>query len=695
MGMMTRMRNLAPWFIVTVGAVFVLFMVLSDANVSEIFRNQSRIIGEINGKEIYYQDFVNRVEFEKTNLEKQGRVIEETQMSDFRDQVWDAMVNEALIEKKIEEFGIEVTDQEVIDLILGANPPQFVKQYFTDSTGAFNRQAYDAAMRNPENKEAVLQIEEMVKRQLTQQKLTDHLFAAVQVSEDELMEDFAKQHIYMNADYVAVMTSSISDKDVKLTDEYQKEYYKKNILNYNQEEKRVIDYVLFSLQPSKEDTSTILNNLSSIIEKSKNDTLPFKNYIEIYSEKPYSVDTLSLTKIDVTLQKALSNAKDGEIIGPAITREGVILAKLIAKTDSKEPSVRASHILVKLGTDEKAALQKANDIYTKVTSGGNFAQIANEVSEDPGSAVKGGDLGWFSKGQMVPEFEQAVFNGQIGQIQKPVKTNFGYHIILVTEKSSTDYVVERIINELKPTATTIDNIYQKASDFSYLAKENNFKSEAELMKLKSIESKPFTKTQKSISGLGSNFSITSYSFNNSIGEVSDVFRVQNGYVVFQVLKEIEEGPQPYEEVKEVVHSQALNELKLEKAMEITKKIKAKIGSTGNLELAKQVFPAAKVAQVNNFKIGVNIPTIGREFAFSEYAYTAKVGKVSQPIKGNRASFLVKLTSRTPFDQTGYSVQRLSIYEKLLRAKQREFLTDWMEKVKEEAEVKDYRYNFFR
>ena len=82
------------------------------------------------------------------------------------------------------------------------------------------------------------------------------------------------------------------------------------------------------------------------------------------------------------------------------------------------------------------------DLYNQLIKGADFAKLAKEYSSDPGSARKGGDLGWFRKGMMVPEFEKAAFSGRVGVIQKPIKTNYGYHIIKVTGKTNKKFIVE-------------------------------------------------------------------------------------------------------------------------------------------------------------------------------------------------------------------------------------------------------------
>jgi peptidyl-prolyl cis-trans isomerase C len=122
------------------------------------------------------------------------------------------------------------------------------------------------------------------------------------------------------------------------------------------------------------------------------------------------------------------------------------------KAEFSEPeSVKASHILVKVpqDADEKAwkdAEAKIKDIKKKLDGGADFAKLAQEMSDDPGSKAKGGDLGFFSKGRMVPEFEAAAFALKPGEVSQPVKTPFGYHLIKVVEKKDAH---EKSFDEVK------------------------------------------------------------------------------------------------------------------------------------------------------------------------------------------------------------------------------------------------------
>jgi foldase protein PrsA len=113
--------------------------------------------------------------------------------------------------------------------------------------------------------------------------------------------------------------------------------------------------------------------------------------------------------------------------------------------DNYKPKIRASHILVK---DEKTA----KEVKAKLEKGEDFAKLAKEYSQDPGSASNGGDLGWFGPGKMVKEFEDAAYKLKVGEVSDPVKTDYGYHIIKVTDKEkkkSFDEMKDEIVFEVK------------------------------------------------------------------------------------------------------------------------------------------------------------------------------------------------------------------------------------------------------
>lgn len=177
----------------------------------------------------------------------------------------------------------------------------------------------------------------------------------------------------------------------------------------------------------------------------------------------------------------------------------------------KKEQVKARHILVKSKDDKaesmKEALEKMNKIISETTVA-NFSEMAKKYSEDPGSKARGGDLGFFPKGRMVPEFENAAFTGKVGEISKPVQTKYGYHIILVDEKQSPEEVS---LDEVK---TKVANIVYSEGFYETVLSEMRGKIEnkdydglnaiVEKHQLKWKDTGFFSITKENIPGIGSN-----------------------------------------------------------------------------------------------------------------------------------------------------------------------------------------------
>jgi len=163
----------------------------------------------------------------------------------------------------------------------------------------------------------------------------------------------------------------------------------------------------------------------------------------------------ALKEMDMTEKEVETFTKEDMVIGNLIETKIVATAKVTddeAKkfyNDNKdkfrrEESVRASHILVAAdqkasAEDKKKAKEKAESLLKQLKGGADFAELAKKESSCPSSA-QGGDLGFFGKGQMVPEFEKAAFGLKPGEVSDVVETQFGYHIIKVAEKKDAETV---------------------------------------------------------------------------------------------------------------------------------------------------------------------------------------------------------------------------------------------------------------
>ncbi len=695
MAMMAKMRSLAPAFILTVGGLFVLFMVISDSNVLEALGGGGRTnnVGSINGEDITYQEFQTAIDQQIENQKRQtGKDLEEAQIDQIREQVWDAVVTQKILSQLITKYGITVTDQEIKDVILGDNPPDFLKQNFIDSLGNFNKQLYEQAIFDPQNKEALIQAEELVRQSRLTQKLQSMILASVTVGEDEVKRKFIDQNTNIEADYTLVDINLVKDADVKVTDDDIKAYYEKNINTYKIPPQRKLKFVLFRNAASEEDSQMVYKNLVNVKNTLSSDTLGFVQLVNIYSETPYSKDTSSVSTLTPEVVTALNKANVGDVVGPFITPQGYTLFRYNGAITSSEVFASASHILInQYGSDENN-LAEANKLYDRLVAGENFASLAKEYSKDPGSAVKGGDLGYFGKGMMVKEFEDACFNGKVGEVQKPVKTNYGYHIIKVTDRSNKKYIVEKIVNQVSQSATSRDRNFNAANDFAFLAKKNDFESEAKLLNYEVQETPQFSELSGSVPSIGQNKRLVKFSFENSLNTIGDPFKVPAGYVVVKISEVASEKFRPFEELKEQLKPAVLREKKFEKIKTTADELYKKIG--GDLSKAASIDTNFVVIQTGNFTPQGSIPGVGKDYAFINTTLKADLNRVSEPIKGLRGYYLIKVTKRAAFDNNLYSTQSTTLRNTMLQEKRGRFLNQWLTEIKEDADIQDNRHLFF-
>jgi parvulin-like peptidyl-prolyl isomerase len=694
MGMMAKMRNLAPVFIITVGALFVLFMVISDSNVLEAIGGRTNNVGSVNGVDISYQEYQAAIERQReTQKQQTGNDIPEEQFDQFRDQVWETLVTEKLIEQEVQRLGITVSDQEVKDIILGDDPPAFLKQNFIDSLGRFNREMYEEAIFNPQNEQVLLQAEELVKQTRYREKLQSLLQAGITVSEDEIKRKFIEQNTFMDAQYALFANSLFPDSVLNITEEDLRKFYDENPDKFKINAQRKLKYVLFRNEPSHADSMLVIKNLEYVKRMAENDTSDFKYFVDIYSEAPYAIDTFSVSILSSDAIKALKAASNGSIVGPvSSTRGGFEIYHLLDVIPSAERFVRASHILISQMGDDAANLAEANRVYQELKNGADFSQMAIKYSKDPGSGKNGGDLGWFGKGMMVKEFEDACFSGKVGEVQKPVKTSFGYHIILVTDQSSNKYVVEKILNAVQESATTRDAKFTAANDFSYLAQKNGFEKEAELMGYNIQESGNFAEKSASIPGLGANKRLMNFAFENSLNSVSEVHKMPNGYVVAAISEVIADGLEKFEENQPKIRQLLVVEKQYEKARQFALDVMKKAGN--DLNKVAQIDSRVQVGNTGKFNSASSIPLIGKDNAFIYTSLAMNVGKTSEPVKGLRGYFVIRLTEKTPFDSTAFQAQSTVLKNNLIQEKKSSALNTWLFEIKENAEIVDNRYMFY-
>lgn len=184
-------------------------------------------------------------------------------------------------------------------------------------------------------------------------------------------------------------------------------------------------------------------------------------YEKGFDKKPDIKEQVELLTRDFIATQYLSREIADKI---QASEEDMRLYYKVHESEFKTPeAIRARHILIKAeksATQEtkKKAQEKIGAILKRAKNGEDFAKLASELSEDPGTKAKGGDLGFFPRGKMVPEFEAIAFSMKLGEVSGIIETEFGYHIVKIEEKKEPaiepyenvkDKIREKVLNELK------------------------------------------------------------------------------------------------------------------------------------------------------------------------------------------------------------------------------------------------------
>lgn len=699
MGIMTRMRDHAHIFIISFAVVFIAFWVVSDVDLGSVMQGSMNEIGSVNGKSISYQEFTRLVEqvAEAQKQQNGGKELDENQITTIREQVWNDYITQAVVDQAVKDLGLSVQDKEVTDWVRSDRPPEILAQHFKDSTGKFNRDAYRRFLAQPgaDNEQALVQIEQQLRSDLLRQKLTSALSASFQIPDGDVKEQFLAQNRQFNVNYIAFDPNRFAAGDTAApTNEEYQAYYNAHKHEFRTEEMSRLEMVLFPDVPSSEDSAAIRTELESIL-KEANAGKDFLELIKLSSEAPHQDAWMNPSQVAPNMASVFTQPV-GSIVGPMPDGNGLSLIKVLETREGKDTYVLASHILIRAQGEDPAAKQKAESIMNRLHQGENFAALASQFSDDKGSAVNGGDLGWFGKGRMVKAFEEAAFAAKVGETVGPVKTDYGFHIIRVQKRSNAEVKYATLRMAVKASSGTRDQIYERARNFAYFASENGFEREAGLNKYEVRQTGEFERQPGGyIPEVGVNSSLMKFAFEGKVGEISEVHRATNGYVVARIAEQIPAGYRSLDQVKEQIKEMVKMERRLDKTMKVAQNYASKLQPGQPLQSIVPADSSIKMVSSGPFTMAQGIPTLGRDLKILGRITAMKEGEISKPIRGQRNVCIVHLVSKSPFDENVFKLQREDLRRQQQQQRQSEFIQAWLEKMKEKIDIVDNRDRFFK
>ncbi|MEY5131343.1 MAG: hypothetical protein RL734_1410 [Bacteroidota bacterium] len=726
MGIISRMRDISPYMLVIFVVSFIAFMVASDSNIGTILNSSSTgsVVGTINGEEVSYQEFELRVK-EQADMQRQQNPQAEVDENIIRQAVWDQFVEEALIRQAGQAAGIKVTQDEVLDIMLDS-PPEYLTRNFTDSSGTFNRQAYLDVMTNPDViaqniaagkkagmiPESVDPAEEVAKFKNSLLKIEDFMYksrllehfrrasgtAASIVSPAYLKNKYVNESSTFDFDYIHFNVNNVDAKSIgKPTDqELQAEY--ELVKEYTkQKPARKIKYVSFPLEPSKQDTLVASKKIARIQQSLAEAITPeakvaaFDQYFAEYTGS--QLDYQPIKKLAPDVAAILGTGKQGDVIGPITLQSGTFIYKVDSLRSGVNELVKASHILIKFGSNKDSAKAFASQVLARAKKGEDFAALALEYSQDPGSKDRGGEYDYFPKGQMVKPFEDACFNNAPGSVVGPVETDFGYHIIKVSDKISEEIKYSEIMVTVGMTMNTKKQLRRDALSFKQqLDDGQNIESLAKKLKKNVVETM-FFDTQMPV--LGSQ-SLTSFAFSNEVGAISEPMELKYyGIVVAQITGKREAGLRPFEDMKEELAQKVVLKKKMNILKSKANSVYQKIKSSDRLFAITQIDPTLEVKTAAKVRNNGMVNGVGNEPVLTQKALLAPLNKINEPVAGDNGWYIYQVIQKTNADMSGFAKSKKDMQMTLSTQAASSAYSQWFNALKDKADIQDYRGKLFR
>ena len=481
------------------------------------------------------------------------------------------------------------------------------------------------------------QFEAMQRSELITSKVREQLQAGITVTDEEIDEEFRNNNEKVNLNYVSLTPASF-EKKVKVTNEALATYFAEQ-----QEVFRTPEMV--SLR-----------------------------YLQFVPERYIDEVTFDENELDKYHRRHLEQFE--------------ILEK-----------IKASHILIKVdeGTDQAVREEKkafAEKLLEEVKAGKDFAELARVNSDDTASAVKGGNLGYFTRGSMVKPFEQAAFNMKPGDISEVVETTFGYHIIKVEEYTEPGVrSLEESMDEVKTglrQEKAKQLAFEKAMDaYNINRKTGDLESAATTNELGLKESGLFGRDGY-IDGIGSNAEIINAAHLLEENKLAKPVATDNGIILFALKERVASHIPELDEVKDLVTAayQATEAVKLAKAT--AEEMVANLADGGSLaKLAKR--GKYTVEETGEFTRTYSpfVPRLGTSEELSTAAFEVKEGEttIDQFFEIQKRFVVVEVNERIAADVTLLDeAKRAELQKTILSRKQNEAVENRLEELRSAATI---------
>lgn len=708
---------------IVIALALVIFVVmLAFENGGNIFQGNSTTVGKINGEKIDVQAFSVMVDQQEDALEQQYQSSGAAVRQQAVEQVWNAEVDRIILATELDKLGMQIGKREMGDLLYGPNPPQQLRQQFTDpATGVYNgqmaKQQINEMLRSKqttnEQKAQLNAFLNFVETQRMNEKYTSLLSNTTNFPKWLVEKQNADASQIANISLVREFYTSIPDTTVKVSDKEIEDYVNKHKKQYEQPESRSIAYVAFSALPTGADSAATLSQISSLRAEFDTTSDAFSMVQRNGTDMPYSELYLPKSQLQSANQQMQSSHKDtilsmskNAVYGPYLDGSNYVLAKLL-DVKTLPDSVKCRHIL--LGTVDPQTNQpimadsvakfKADSIAAAIRGGANFDTLNQRYSTDQVAKQEKGEMTFSSidiQGQgFAKEFGQFIlFDGRPGD-KKVVKTSFGWHYIEILSfiKEEPHYKIAYIAKKINPSNETDNNANNLATKFAGDSRDaKSFDVNADKLRAQGFNklfAQDIGPNSAEVMGLGPSRSFVKSIYEAKKGEVLQPERVGDNYVVAIVTEINKKGTQSAAKARMMVEPLLRNEKKADI-------IKKKIGAITTLEAAAATLGNKPIDHVDSVRItgGFGTMIAGESKVVGAAFNPANTGKVvPEAIADNQGVYVVRVNSvsATPVADANVAEQRKT---RAQQARMQAAYRPVRQALIDAAEIKDNRSKFF-
>jgi peptidyl-prolyl cis-trans isomerase D len=454
MGVMTKFRDntgIILWILI---GSFGLLWVVMDVFDPNALMMGPRSLGSVNGETISYEEYNSRVQYYSNAYSQQtGQSMNPELRAAYESQVWEEIVSAKLLEQKMDELGITVTDDELLDMVYGENPDPLIRQYFQREDGTIDRFMVQNVLSDEQYSQEAIAIELQLKQKRRQEKLSNYITSGLQVTQAEIEREFVRRNTFAELEYLRFPYSDVDESTIEVTDSDLRSYYTANKESYTQEKSYRANFVRFSILPTSEDSAIIreeLENLRVDFATADNDSVFL--FLQ-QSSTPYNGVSVDKEELRVEYEAVLS-VEEGEVTEVLDLGTSAAIIKNISEDRNTIQFAVMSRIYEALPATLNEMGEKADE-FQYFAEDNDFIEEANRAEISVGSifATDGNTfISGLGNSQQVLDF---LSRSEVGDISAPIELSNELVVMQLSEVIEEGYrAFEEVRSQLEAAVRT-------------------------------------------------------------------------------------------------------------------------------------------------------------------------------------------------------------------------------------------------